>query len=54
VNPPPAWNIWARVRHWERENHAKAQIAAIMALAIGLIVVMFLVTIVVIARTLGS
>jgi hypothetical protein len=52
MNPPPSWNLWARIRLWERENRAKAQIMAIMGFAIGLIVIMFVVTIVIIIRTL--
>jgi hypothetical protein len=53
MNPTPDWNPWTRFRIWEREHHAKAQILAIAGLAIGLIVVMFVVTIVVVIRTLG-
>jgi hypothetical protein len=53
MNSTPDWNLWARFRAWERENHAKAQILAIAGLAIGLIVMMFIVTIVIIIRMLG-
>lgn len=49
---PPFWNPWGRYRAWARENPAQAQIAGIMAFAIGLIVLMFVVTIIVIVRTL--
>jgi hypothetical protein len=52
MNPPPFWNLWARYRLWSRENRAQAQIAGIAALAIGLIVLMFIVTIVIVVRTL--
>lgn len=52
MNQPPFWNLWARYRVWSRENPAQAQIATITAFAIGLIVLMFVVTIVIIVRTL--
>jgi hypothetical protein len=52
MNPPPFWNLWARYRVWSRENRAQAQIAGIAALAIGLIVLMFVVTIVIVLRML--
>ena len=45
---PPRWNLWARNRLWTRENPAQAQIAWITAGALGMIVLMFLITIVVI------
>lgn len=50
MSPPPLWNPRARFRAWSREDQAKAQIAAIAALAIGLIVVMVVVTLVIILR----
>lgn len=49
---PPRWNLWARNRFWTSQNPAKAQIAIITALAIGMIVIMGLVTIVVIVGLL--
>ena len=49
---PPLRNPYTRVRAWVRENRAQAEIAAIAGLAIGLIVLMFLVTIVIIVKTL--
>lgn len=52
MNPPPVWNLWSRFRVWERENRIKAQIMAIAAVAIGLIVLMFLITIVIVLRAL--
>jgi hypothetical protein len=52
MNQPPVWNLWSRFRVWERENRIKAQIMAIAAVAIGLIIVMFLVTAVIVLRTL--
>lgn len=52
MNPPPFWNLLARYRTWSRENRAQAQIAGIAAFAIGLIVLMFVITIVIVIRTL--
>jgi hypothetical protein len=52
MNPPPVWNLWARFNVWYQENRTQAQIAGIAALAIGLIVLMFVITIVVVIRTL--
>lgn len=52
MNQPPVWNLWSRFRVWERENRIKAQIMAITAVAIGLIVVMFVATIVIVLRLL--
>jgi hypothetical protein len=52
MTEPPFWNLWARFRIWSRENRAQAEIAAIASLAIGLIVLMFLVTIVIVWRLL--
>jgi hypothetical protein len=52
VNLPPLRNPFTRIRAWMRDNRAKAEIAAIAGMAIGLIVLMFLVTIVIILRLL--
>lgn len=52
MNLPPLQNPFTRFRSWMRENRAQAEIAAIAGVAIGLIVLMFLVTIVIIFRTL--
>ena len=52
MNLPPLRNPFTRVRGWVRDNRAQAEIAAIAGLAIGLIVLMFLVTIVVIVGLL--
>ncbi|MCD6029655.1 MAG: hypothetical protein K0S78_1829 [Thermomicrobiales bacterium] len=52
MNLPPLRNPYTRFRTWVRENRAQAEIAAIAGLAIGMIVLMFLVTIVIIFRTL--
>lgn len=52
MNLPPPRNPFTRVRAWVRDNRAQAEIAAIAGLAIGLIVLMFLVTVVVIVGLL--
>ncbi len=52
MNLPPLRNPWTRFRTWVRANRAQAEIAAIAGFAIGLIVVMFAITIVIIFRTL--
>ena len=52
MNLPPLRNPFTRVRTWVRDNRAQAEIAAIAGLAIGLIVLMFLVTVVVIVGLL--
>ena len=52
MNLPPLRNPYARVRAWVRDNRAQAEIAAIAALAIGIIVLMFVVTLVLIFKTL--
>jgi hypothetical protein len=48
MNLPPFLDRLLHIRSWARANPTQAQIAAITAGAIGLIVIMFLVTIVVI------
>jgi hypothetical protein len=52
MNLPPLRNPFTRFRTWVRANRAQAEIAAIAGLAIGLIVLMFVVTVVIIFRTL--
>jgi hypothetical protein len=52
MNLPPLRNPYTRLRTWVRANRAQAEIAAIAGLAIGLIVLMFVVTIVIIFKTL--
>ena len=52
VSLPPLGNPWTRVRAWVRANRAQAEIAAIAGVAIGLIVIMFVITLVIIFRTL--
>ena len=47
---PPLGNPFRRVRVWVDENPARAQVAAITGIALGLIVVMMAITIVVIVR----
>ncbi len=49
---PPLRNPWTRFRAWLAQNRAQAEIVAIAAVAIGLIVVMFVATLVIIVRTL--
>jgi hypothetical protein len=50
VSQPPLSNPLRRVRAWVAENPARAQVAAITGVALGLIVVMMAITIVVIVR----
>lgn len=52
MNLPPLRNPWTRIRAWAAANRAQAEIAAIAGVAIGLIVIMFIITVVVIFRTL--
>jgi hypothetical protein len=52
MNVPPRGNPWSRFRSWEATNRARVEIAAIAGFAIGLIIVMFVVTLVIIFRTL--
>jgi hypothetical protein len=49
---PSLSNPFTRARAWLQSNRAQAEIAAIAGVAIGLIVIMLLVTIVIIVRTL--
>jgi hypothetical protein len=52
VSLPPPRNPYTRARGWVRDNRAKAEIAAIAGMAIGMIVLMFVVTLVIIFKTL--
>ena len=52
MSVPPLGNPWSRFRSWAAANRARAEIAAIAGVAIGLIVMMFVVTLVIIFRTL--
>ena len=52
MNVPPLRNPWTRFRSWLAANRARAEIAAIAGVAIGLIVIMFVITLVIIFRTL--
>ena len=52
MNLPPLGNPWSRFRAWAAANRAQAEIAAIAAVAIGLIVIMFVITLVLIFRTM--
>ena len=47
MNPPRLNNPWPRIRGWVQINRAQAEIAAITALALGLIVIMMAITLVV-------
>jgi hypothetical protein len=53
MTPPRLTSPWLRVRAWVQSNRAQAEIAAIMAVALGLIVIMLVTTLVVILRTLN-
>jgi hypothetical protein len=50
VKQPPLGNPWPRLRAWLRTNRAQAEIVAIAAVAIGLIVIMFVITLIIIFR----
>jgi hypothetical protein len=52
MNVPPLGNPWARFRTWAAANRARLEIAVIAGVAIGLIVIMFVVTLIIIFRTL--
>jgi len=52
MSVPPLRNPWSRFRAWAAANRAQVQIAAIAGVGIGLIVIMFLVTLIIIFRTL--
>jgi len=52
MNVPPLGNPWSRFRTWAAANRARLEIAVIVGVAIGLIVIMFVVTLIIIFRTL--
>ena len=52
MNGPQLSNPWSRFCSWVAANRARVEIAAIAGVAIGLIVIMFVVTLVIIFRTL--
>jgi hypothetical protein len=52
VSLPPLGNPWRKARAWVAENPARAEIAAIAGVALGLIVIMLAITLVVIVRLL--
>lgn len=52
MKAPPLGNPWSRFRSWAAANRARVEIAAIAGVAIGLIIIMFVVTLVIILRTL--
>lgn len=52
MNLPPLRNPFTRVRNWAQANRAQAEIAVIAGLAIGLIVIMVIITLAIIVRTL--
>ncbi len=52
MNVPPLGSPWSRFRAWAAANRARLEIAAIAGVAIVLIVIMFVVTLIIIFRTL--
>lgn len=52
MRQPPLRNPWARFRTWSQTNRAQVEIAAIAGVSIGLIVIMFIITLAIIFRTL--
>ena len=52
MNLPPLDNPWSRFRAWAAANRARVEILAIAGVAIGLIVIMFVVTLIIIFRML--
>lgn len=52
MNLPPLGNPLTRMRGWVKANRAQAEIAAIAGVALALIVIMFVITLVIIFRTL--
>jgi hypothetical protein len=44
---PPLRNPWTRLRAWVQMNRAQAEIMAIAAVAFGLLLIMFVITMVV-------
>ncbi|HEX2281618.1 MAG TPA: hypothetical protein VHG52_07640 [Thermomicrobiales bacterium] len=52
MNGSPLGNPWSRIRAWATANRARLEILTIAGVAIGLIVIMFVVTLIIIFRTL--
>ena len=52
MSVPPLGNPWSRFRAWAAANRARVEILAIAGVAIGFIVIMFVVTLIIIFRTL--
>jgi hypothetical protein len=52
MSVPPLGNPWSRFRAWAAANRTRVEILAIAGVAIGLIVIMFVVTLIIIFRTL--
>jgi hypothetical protein len=52
MSVPPLGNLWSRFRSWAAANRARVEILAIAGVAIGFIIIMFLVTLFIIFRTL--
>ena len=52
MNGSPLGNPWSRFRAWATANQPRLEILAIAGVAIGLIVIMFVVTLIIIYRTL--
>ena len=52
MNGSPLGNPWSRFRAWAAANRARLEILAIAGVAIGLIVVMFVATLIIIFRML--
>ena len=52
MNGSPLRNPWSRFRAWAAANRARLEILVIAGVAIGLIVIMFVVTLIIVFRTL--
>ena len=52
MNVPPLGNPWSRFRAWAAANRARVEILAVAGVAIGFIVIMFVVTLIIIFRML--
>ena len=52
MNGSPLGNPWSRFRAWATANRARLEILIIAGVAIGLIVIMFVVTLIIIFRML--
>ncbi|MCC7276272.1 MAG: hypothetical protein IT561_26635 [Alphaproteobacteria bacterium] len=46
MNLPPLQNPFTRVRRWKRDNPGQWQIVMIMSVALGLIVLMMIITVI--------